>query len=207
MARMALSALQLFGVTFTRRAGAEPLVVPDANAVVFRDLVALVRPRPYARIRCGDDELALYRRVIDAAFLHGAVLPAPCGTVFRSGDQVRLWLEQNSIALTEGLHFVTGRCETRVHVKGAPLGEVKPAELAAAASESFRILRRHAVAALPVPHEDATEVLSAAFLLEQDMWAEFAEQVREQAQRQAGLLFEQTGPWPPYDFVRLDFGV
>ncbi|HEU4563312.1 MAG TPA: GvpL/GvpF family gas vesicle protein [Gemmatimonadaceae bacterium] len=209
MARMALSAQQLFGVAFVREGAAEPLIVPDVTTLRFRDLAALVRPAPYARLACAEDALALYRRVVDAAFLHGAVLPAPCGTVFRSADQVRLWMEQNYIALHEGINFVSGRCETRVHAGVSPLAaaDAKPPELAAAAAESFRILRRHAVAALPVRRDEGAEVLSAAFLIEQDGWADFAEQVREEGARHPALRLEQTGPWPPYDFVRVDFGV
>lgn len=199
--------LQLFGVALLHGAEAGP-VGHDATMIPFRDLAALVRAAPYARIRCDDGELAIYRRVIDAAFLHGAVLPAPCGTMFRTADQVRLWMEQNYIALSEGIHFVAGRCETRVHVTPQPMiaAEGKAmADLSATAAEAFRLLRRHAAAAVPV-RGSGPEVLSAAFLLQQEQWAAFAEQVQQEAKRHPELRVEQTGPWPPYDFVRLDFG-
>lgn len=198
--------LQLFGVALLHGAEAGP-VGRDATMLPFRDLAALVRPAPYARIRCDDGELATYRRVIDAAFLHGAVLPAPCGTMFRTADQVRLWMEQNYIALSEGIHFVAGRCETRVHVTPQPtvVAEGTTTDFGAIAGETFRLLRRHAAAAVPV-RGSGPEALSAAFLLQQEQWATFAEQVQQEAKRHPELRVEQTGPWPPYDFVRLDFG-
>ncbi|HEY9480112.1 MAG TPA: GvpL/GvpF family gas vesicle protein, partial [Gemmatimonadaceae bacterium] len=55
------------------------------------------------------------------------------------------------------------------------------------------------------PHVHST-ILSGAFLIQQDRWAEFAEQVREQALLRSEFIFAKTGPWPPYDFVRMDFG-
>lgn len=176
----------------------------------FRDLGALVTQAPYARSSCSSRELESYRDVIDHAFVHGAILPAPCGTIFRGADQVRLWLEQNYIALSEGIHFVAGRCEARVHVfrrseEDVPVGE-SSADAEMAAAECFRMLRRDAVATVPVSPRDTPAVLSCAFLLQQDRWGEFADQVREQARRCRELAFEHTGPWPPYDFVRMDFG-
>ena len=49
-------------------------------------------------------------------------------------------------------------------------------------------------------------VLSAAFLIEQELWKEFATKVVDQGSRAANLRLELTGPWPPYDFVQMQFG-
>jgi hypothetical protein len=49
-------------------------------------------------------------------------------------------------------------------------------------------------------------VLSAAYLVEQDQWKEFAAQVEEQGRRAPNFRFELTGPWPPYDFVQMQIG-
>lgn len=213
---MAVSGMALYGVALLPRENGGP-GVPDCTIVRFRDLGALVRPSPYTRAEHAETEIERYRRVVDAAFARGAVLPAPCGTVFRSADQVRRWLAQNYIALSEGIHFVAGRCEARVHIIERPslvppqtAPEAAAATTAAAgpiASECFRLLRRTAVAAVPIRHGDARAVLSGAFLIEQDRWAEFVDRVQEQAQRYRELAFEQSGPWAPYDFVRMDFGV
>jgi hypothetical protein len=214
---MAVNGLSLYGVALVSR-GDGGALAREATVIRVRDRGALVRSAPYVCAECTPGELETYRRVIDAAFLAGAILPAPCGTVFRSADQVRQWLEQNYIALSEGIHFVAGRCEARVHIsrKGAPPPLQAPSEPPAAgqpddfttvATDCFRLLRRGAVAAVPVRHPSGDEgVLSGAFLLEHGRWADFAEQVREQARRYEQLTFEQTGPWPPYDFVRMDFG-
>lgn len=206
MPRSGVTGVRLFGVAFARQGDLQRL--PKETWVVrFRDLAAIVRHGAYARTPCTTDDLVLHRHVIDVAFLHGAVLPAPCGTAFRSEEHVRLWLEQNYIALSEGIHFVAGRCEARLHISpgAAELGETPAADPAVVAAECFRVLRRHAAAAVPVRDDDESVVLSGAFLLQQDRWADFAEQVQELARRHAALHFEQTGPWPPYDFVRLDF--
>jgi Gas vesicle synthesis protein GvpL/GvpF len=203
---MALTALKLFGVTLLDRESRAPISA-EASLVAYRDLGALVKSAPFAPVAAGTAELSLYHRIVEDAFHRSAVLPAPIGVVFRSAEHVRQWLEQNYIALSEGIHFVVGRCETRVHITDAedsPTGT--PADSVTSATESFRLLRRAAVAAVPVRHEQERAVLSGAFLIDQDRWDEFAEQVQEQARRSDALHFEQTGPWPPYDFVRLEFG-
>ena len=203
---MALTALKLYGVTLLDRDSRTPISF-EASLVPYRDLAALVKPAPFAPVAHRDDEVALYHRIVEEAFRRSAVLPAPIGVVFRSTEHVRRWLEQNYIALSEGIHFVVGRCETRVHIADAgDHPQETSADVAAAAAECFRSLRRTAVAAVPVRSEQERAVLSGAFLIDQDRWDEFTEQVQEQARRSDSLEFEQTGPWPPYDFVRLEFG-
>ena len=203
---MALTALKLYGVTLLDRESGSPISA-EASLVPYRDLGALVKPAPFAPVARGAAELALHHRIVEDAFRRGVILPAPVGVVFRSAERVRQWLEHNYIALSEGIHFVVGRCETRVHISDTGDHPTDtPADAAAAAAECFRLLRRTAVAAVPVSNEQERAVLSGAFLIDQDRWDEFAEQVREQARRSDALEFEQTGPWPPYDFVRLELG-
>lgn len=204
---MAVTGVTLYGVALMVRENGKTVGPMDATVLRFRELGALVRPAPYARASCTTEELNAYRRVIDGAFRSGAVLPAPCGTVFRSVDRVRRWLTQNYISLSEGIHFVAGRCGARVHVaaRGGDAGDASP-DVASAATACFRALRQRAVAVVPLRRDEPGAAASAAFLVEQDRWSEFVEQVREQAARHDELTVEQSGPWPPYDFVRMDFG-
>jgi len=63
------------------------------------------------------------------------------------------------------------------------------------------------VATVPLRVEQITGiVLSAAFLIEQELWKDFASKVEEQATRVPNVRLELTGPWPPYDFVQMQFG-
>lgn len=47
---------------------------------------------------------------------------------------------------------------------------------------------------------------SASFLVDRSRWRAFANAVAAAARHQTALDLELTGPWPPYDFVRLQFG-
>jgi len=80
-------------------------------------------------------------------------------------------------------------------------------DVAAIAGESFRVLRRHAAASVSLRPEtpDSAEAV-ASFLLERDRWSGFEAALQEEARRDFELSFRLTGPWPPYDFVRMQFG-
>ena len=39
-----------------------------------------------------------------------------------------------------------------------------------------------------------------------ERWALFCELVAKEDQRHTDLDFQLSGPWPPYDFVRMEFG-
>ena len=206
---MTVTGLRLFGVTSVVRdsGGAVP---PEVGLVRTRDLGALVRPAPYEPREPDAADIDAYRTVIEAAFDRGVVLPAPCGTTFRNTEQLRRWMEQNYIALSEGIHFVAGRCEGRVHVEAAPApdGETPPqAPTPGLLTDIFRRLRRVAAAATTLAPTDPRVLLGGAFRLDRDRWPDFEAAVHAVERRYDDLHIVHTGPWPPYDFVRLDFGV
>jgi hypothetical protein len=49
-------------------------------------------------------------------------------------------------------------------------------------------------------------VLSAAFLVERDLWKDFLRAVEELQDAHDLLRFEVSGPWAPYDFIGMRFG-
>ncbi len=194
------------------------LTVADMNAVLpegvelatFRELAAVVEEAPFENIQPDGESLERYTEVIETVFEHGPIVPAPPGTVFRDGSVLVRWMEPHYVALTDALSYVEDRAVARVHMcrgDGDPAERDKGADLAAGAAESYRALRRRSVAAVPLKTEHLTGiVLSGAFLVERELWGEFEATLRDERQRNAGLRMDLTGPWPPYDFVRMQFG-
>ena len=181
--------------------------VPGVSVIRVRDLGAAVRPAPAVppdpAASTADSE-----RLLDALFARGAVLPAPPGLVFRSAELLRGWLEQNYVELAEGVAFLSGRCEARVHVRATGHGLSAEAleEAVMEATDAMRALRRNVVASVALPDPRPPVVTSVAFLLKATDWSAFSDAVLDQERRYSDLRFEQTGPWIPHDFVRLDLG-
>jgi hypothetical protein len=194
--------LRLFGVAWSEGGGGPP-TAPDTTIVPFRDIAAIVRAAAYEAIDVSAEAVGEHHSVLEHIFRRGTVLPAPFGTIFNSTDQVHRWLEMNYIALSEGLHYLEGRCESRLFVRQREATR-DTADLASTSAECFRSLRRHAVSWVPIRGEPAE--VACAFLLARDQMDDFTLHVREEATHHRSLRFEQSGPWPPYDFVRFDFG-
>jgi hypothetical protein len=181
--------------------------------VPFRDLCAVVSEQKNFVL---DDappapkDVERHRAVVDWLFKRNSVLPAPVGVVFRGPDVLRRWMELHYVSLTGALEFVDDRAVARLHVVRADGKDDESeagSDLAAAAAEAIRALRRHAVASVPLRHEEVTGlVLSAAFLVERELWKEFQRAVEDQHDAHHLLRFDVTGPWPAYDFVRMQFG-
>jgi len=202
------AALNLFGVTFSETSGGGT-PVPGTELIVVRDLAAIVAPGAYSVVEPTENHASLVGEVIASYAKQSAVLPAPLGVVFRSRQAVTRWLELHYVALSDALSFVDDRVVGRVHVwrPGDASERDVGSDLAAAAADSLRELRRAAVATVPLRIEQITGiVLSAAFLVEQELWKDFASKVEEQGSREPNLRLELTGPWPPFDFVQMQFG-
>ena len=201
-------ALNLFGVTVNDAHTAQ-VTVADIETIAVRDLAAICGRTEYREAELDDATITRLSDVVAAFSARGPILPAPAGVVFRSPDSVERWLELHYSALTEALTFVENRVAARVHISRAVTHDPQVAgvDLDAVAADSLRALRRSAAATLPLRTERAAgAILSAAFLVEQELWKQFAGEVDAQATLAGGVQFELTGPWPPYDFVQMQLG-
>ncbi len=92
--------------------------VPGSLVIRVRELGAVTRPAPAVAFN-PDTDSGSYEELLESLSECGAFLPAPPGLVFRSAETLRAWMEQNYIGLHEGVTFLSGRCEARVHVRAA----------------------------------------------------------------------------------------
>lgn len=202
-------AVRLYGITPVDDHGAEapPATIRTVN---FRDLAAVVADVAYAPVPADDAAIASHREVVETLFTGRSLLPTPPGVTFRTPQALQRWMEIHYVALSDALAYIDDRAGARVHIVRADGSHAAPdagTDLAAAAAECMRVLRRQAVAGLPLRTEHLTGlVLSSAFLVERDSWKDFSAVVRRLAADHTGFRVELTGPWPPYDFVRIEFG-
>jgi hypothetical protein len=203
------NAFRLYGITDVEH-HAQANVPDGAELMHFRDLAAVISPADYSSATPSGEVIEEYRRVVDDVFSKAPILPAPVGTIFRSRETLTRWLELHYVTLTEALTFVEDRAVARVHVcrlDGKPAERETGSEVAAAAADSLRSLRRHAVVAVPLKSDQVTGiVLSSAFLVDKELWDDFVTAVDDQRKRNPGLSLDLSGPWPPFDFVRMQFG-
>jgi hypothetical protein len=214
------NALQLCGIC-ALDGDASPRIA-DAGTVEFRELVALVRTVPFAPLEPRTPDVAAYRDVVESAFAQRCILPAPYGTVFRSRESLTDWMELHYFTLLDTVRYIEDRLMARVRVTpglanaewGSALPETtetmevpaRERDFEVTALDSFRVLKREAVAfvTLTRPREGLGDLAEASFLVERERWSEFTGAVKDEQRRLPELRFEQTGPWPPYDFVRLE---
>lgn len=206
-----MNSLRLYGVAAVD-SGQLASLATGTTLVHYRAIAAIIEPAPYAVAAVDDEVMEKYIHVLEAAHAHGTVLPAPPGTVFQSETTLTRWLELHYFTLTEALAVVEGHAAARVSVTshGRNGDDDARRSLAGMAAESLRLLRSQAAATVTLPKADADEeegvVARASFLIDSQRWQAFNDTVSKEAQRQPALDFKVTGPWPPYDFVRMQFG-
>lgn len=217
MAQAAVNGLRLFGVA-AHDSSHHRSLADGTSLIPFRSLAAVVAPSRYHRVVIDENEMHEYRRVLEEVQGAAAVLPAPPGTVFRSRDNLLRWLELHYFTLTQTMGTIEGHGQARLTItktvgvdpSNATSGEAKESakQLIATASQSMRILRGEAAAtvSLPVGEEETLVIAQASFLVDLERWASFADMVEKEDERQTALDFHLSGPWPPYDFVRMQFG-
>ncbi len=198
--------------------GAHRPLAEGTTAIPFRALAAIVAPSKYTRVVLDDKEMAEYARILEEVQSFTAVLPAPPGTVFRSRDNLARWLELHYFTLTQAMGSIEGHSQARLTVTktvgvepaNATSDEAKETskQLQATAAQSMRVLRGQSAATvvMPIPEAETAIIAQASFLVDVERWTAFSDLVRKEDERHTALDFHLTGPWPPYDFVRMQFG-
>jgi hypothetical protein len=184
-------------------------LAPNTDLVITGDVGAVVRPAAFESVEVCDEQIDAFEEVVEAVFERQTILPAPFGVVFRNTDHVTRWLQMHYLTLTEAIHLVEGRCEVRVHMRLRNAEQIveEPDTVATqAAMELYHTVSREADASVMLRRPALNAVLSGAFLIDRSEWETFSAIVAAQARQYDSLLVEQTGPWPPYDFVRMDLG-
>jgi hypothetical protein len=201
--------LRVYGVMMQDGHGGRTLP-PGLQTLPLRDLAAVAEEGDYKPSDVDTAEIERHLMIVSSLYKAEPFLPAPVGTVFRSADVLQRWMELHYVALSDALAWVEDRHGARLHITramGRESDREAGSDLAAIAAEVTRNLRRHAVSMVPLRSEEVTGiVLSAAYLVERDLWEEFSDAVASARENHPAVKIELTGPWPPYDFVRLQFG-
>ena len=167
----------------------------------YRDLEALVKEVPFVIPTDSSHAVDEHQRTVEVVMRRTTILPAPFGVVFKGRRQLVKMMQDQYLVLDEGLSLLDGHWELRLHVETAAVGEAAD-EMGDVAMTIYSELRRFARAAVPFPSE-ARRLVSAAFLVDRTTWVEFIERIEDFGGQHPELSFDVTGPWPPYDFVRI----
>jgi hypothetical protein len=177
-------------------------------------------------------QVRAHERVLDTLVPLMAVVPMRFGSIFSSKGALQQMLEENVDALTECLDRVRGKVEwgvklyrnadERVEVPSAPASgrdylqrrsaEMRAAEEAIAAAgsvaqEVYEELAKSSDGAVMVAsrrERDASMVLNAAYLVPDSRRDEFMKRADRAQEDHPGFVLEITGPWPAYNFTKVD---
>lgn len=177
----------------------------EVQLVEHEGLAALVHVVPYRLPEWNREMVRRHSSAVERAMRRCTIVPAPYGIVFRSRKQVVEFLANQRVALEEVLNFLDGTFEMRLHIQ--PSGrrpDLSERELADQAARFYTALRRRSRAAFTLP-ASPPRVLSAAFLVGRTDWVNFVEYADELDADHPEFQLDLTGPWPPYDFVRMAF--
>ena len=199
---MAESGLHLLGVIGGESGPLSPDAL-DAELIRHGSLAALVRavtlPLPTAEV----DAVAVqaHHHTLDMVMRQLSVVPMPWGVVFSGPAEVTSFLQHQQAALAEALTLVEDHWEFRLHIDSMESGgeRIVPTDIA---TKLYSELRRMARAAVPIPVEDARR-FSAAFLVQRGRSRSFMDRLEELGGLHPAISLDLTGPWPPYDFVRV----
>ena len=113
----------------------------EVARVRYRDIEALVRPSAYVVPPLDQEHVQAHQRAVERAMRRGTILPAPYGVVFRGRRQLIRLLQDQYLVFDEGLSFLDGHWELRLHVTLSAAADHR-AEMRAVGTSIYTELRR-----------------------------------------------------------------
>ena len=197
----AIEGLHLYGIVRARGWRGFERRSRGLQRIRYRDVEALVSAATFEVPEHSMERVQEHQKVVEGVMRRTTILPAPFGVLFRGRRPLIKMLQEQYLVIDEGLALLDGHWELRMHISARAVGEA--AELLSdEAMTIYSELRRFARAAVPFPSDD-TRLMSAAFLVDRTSWVEFVERIESFGEQHTDLVFDVTGPWPPYDFVRI----
>lgn len=194
--------LRLFGVIRMRRGAIVEHRgrVPGLEEIGYRDLAAVLRTEAFVLPEPTAEALREHHRLVDLVMQETAVLPAPFGLLFRNEAGLRRFLAARYVELEDALTLVKAHWELRLTLRIRDGRTTR--EVARSAADLYRDLVAMARMGVPFARVE-DDVVAAAFLVPREEWIRFLEEAEARAARLPEVSGEVSGPWPPYDFVRI----
>jgi len=168
------------------------------------ELAAAVTEAPFRDAEEPDvSGVRAHEAVVESLLRRPSLVPAPYGFLARNEAAVRVFLERHRHSLEEALERLENTYEVRIHVTVGD--EPDRARLAGHLRQLNGILRGQARAARELPRDSEEEAV-AAFLVGRGEWLHLVQAATRWETRSPDVRLRITGPWPPYDFVRLEKG-
>ena len=188
----------------------------------YENVAAVYSVGASAGVEASEAALWQHEAVAEALMSDRAVLPVRFGVAFSGEPALRESLSRRHAELGEALARVRGRVEIGLRVRWEPPA-AEPAPAAEGAGRAYlqarlaerrrgeelaeaihRPLDRMAASSRHTVLETPRLLLGAAYLVEADGVAAFRAQVDELAAEHRDLDFACTGPWPAYNFSRIE---
>lgn len=171
------------------------------HAARFRDLAVLLRPGPVPAGPPDPNDVLAHHEAVEEAMRRSPLVPARYGVVVGSRDDAVNLLREEYVALNQALALVGDRREFRLHAEATDALERE--RWLATRTSVYSELRRLARSAIPAP-PNGEHAFTFSFLVDRASAEHFGERVEELRELHPELEIELTGPWPPYDFVKIE---
>jgi hypothetical protein len=222
-----VSVLYLYAITDRPQAPLPPAQGLDGaplQTCEHEDVAAVYSVGASSGLAASEAALWQHEAVAEALMRDRAVLPVRFGVAFSGEPALRASLSRRHAELDEALDRVRGRVEIGLRVRWEPPGaaHAPAADGAGRAYLQARLEERRrgeeladalhrplAALAADSRHtvlERPRLLLGAAYLVEADQVPDFRAQVDELAAEHPDLGFACTGPWPAYNFSRIELG-
>jgi len=179
----------------------------EVYTIPYKEMSAVVSDTALTDYQPTEENIKAHNEVVNLVMKEYTVIPMTFGMGFRDKKVLLSVLEKSYDVIKKTLKLFDNKVELGIKiVLGKELMELLDGERRSLlASHIFESLKRRAVESVNGKLFSKRLLLNASFLVEKDKVDEFSKEV-EKAKKMIAPKVQYTGPWPPYNFVKIKIG-
>lgn len=179
----------------------------EVYTIPYKAISTVVSDTPLTGYQPTEENIKIHNEVINLVMKEHSLIPMAFGMVFKDKEVLLSVLEKSYEAIKKTLALLDNKVELGIKiVLNKELMELLDEERKSQfASYIFESLKKRAIESVNGKLFSERLLLNASFLVEKNKVEEFSKEV----DKLKGMLapkVQYTGPWPPYNFVKINIG-
>lgn len=179
----------------------------EVYTIPYKDISAVVSDSPIIEYQSTEENMKSHSEVINAVMKEHSVIPMAFGMVFKDKEVLLSVLEKSYDVIKKTLALLDNKVELGIKIilnkeLMELLDDDKRNQFASYVYES---LKGKAVESVNGNLFSDRLLLNASFLVEKNKIEEFSKEIDKMGKMLTPKI-QYTGPWPPYNFVKINIG-
>lgn len=179
----------------------------EVYTIPYKDISAVVNDTPLTEYQPSEENIKIHNEVVNRVMKECTLIPMAFGMAFKDKNVLLSVLEKSYDAIKKTLELLENKVELglKIILSKELMEQLDDERKNQLSNYVFESIKKNAVESANGKLFSERLLLNASFLVEKDKVEEFSKEI-DKIEKMLAPKIQYTGPWPPYNFVKINIG-